>query len=136
MEKYLFSNEKKISPIWRHLTLQKNYLPKSHQQNRPNPAKMLAKLCLKNDGVTYCLVEKKTDKVKLWRSICLVMKKKNFSPIWRRLTLQKNYLPKSHQQNQPNAAKMLTKICVKKEDVKKCPVEKKLVKQSCGEVSG
>ncbi len=35
------------------------YLPKSHQQNRPNSAEMLKKLCLKNDDVTYCLVEKK-----------------------------------------------------------------------------
>ena len=28
------------------MTLQKNYLPKSHQQNRPNSAKMLKKICL------------------------------------------------------------------------------------------
>ena len=35
---------------------------------------MLKELCVINDDVTYCLVEKKTDKVKLWRSICLVMK--------------------------------------------------------------
>ena len=33
------------------------------------------------------------------------------------------------------SAKMLKKICVNKEEVKKCLVEKKLVKQSCGEVS-
>jgi hypothetical protein len=60
VEKYLFSNE--IFPeslIRRRLTLQKSILPKSHQQNRLNSAKMLKKLCVINDDVTYCLVEKK-----------------------------------------------------------------------------
>ena len=52
--------KKNFSPIWR--------------QIQPNSAKMLKKLCLKNDDVAYCLVEKKTGKAKLWRSICLVMK--------------------------------------------------------------
>ena len=76
----MFSNENfQDSLIWRRLTLQKSILPKSHQPNPPNSAKMLKKLCLINDDVTYCLVEKKTGKAKLWRSICLVMKKK-FQP--------------------------------------------------------
>ncbi len=74
--------------------------------NLPNSAKMLKKICLKIKSL-----EIKSGKAKLWRSICLVMRKK-ISPIWRRLTLQKNYLPKSHQQNLPNSAKMLKKICL------------------------
>ena len=52
-----------------------------------------------------------------------------------RLTLQKLILPKSHQQNRPNSAKMLKKLCLINDDVTYCLVEKKLVKQSCGEVS-
>ena len=62
----------------------------------------------------------KSDKAKLWRSIWLVMKKIS-AP--------------SDVKIQPNSAKMLKKLCLKNDDVTYCLVEKKLVKQSCGEVS-
>ena len=58
VKKYLFSNEKKFQPDLTSFDPSKNYLPKSHQQNRPNSAKMLKKLCVINDDVTYCMVEK------------------------------------------------------------------------------
>ena len=88
--------KKNFSLIWRHLTLQKNYVPKSHQQKRPNSAKMLKKWCLKNDDVTYCL-KNKICIFNVVEKYVFSHEKNNFSPIWRRLTLQKKYLPKSHQ---------------------------------------
>ena len=51
VEKYVFSNEKKIQPHLTSFDPSKNYLPNSHQQNRPNSAKMLKKLCLINEFV-------------------------------------------------------------------------------------
>ncbi len=77
---------------------------------------------------------KKTGKAKLWRSIWLVMKKK-FQSHLTSFDLSKIGSAKIASTKSAKSAKMLKKICVKKEDVKKCPVEKKLVKQSCGEVS-
>ena len=42
---------KKIQPHLTPVDPSKNYLPKSHQQKRPNSAKMLKKLCLINEFV-------------------------------------------------------------------------------------
>ena len=83
VKKYLFSNEKKnFSPIWRHLTLQKNYLPKSHQQNQPKCLRKYAWICqiqpkcLRKYAWKIKSLEIKSGKAKLRRSIWLVMKKK------------------------------------------------------------
>ncbi len=73
MEKYLFSNEKKSAPsddIWP--------FKKIICQNRINKIGQIQPKCLRNYAWKWwCGIlsgRKKTDKVKLWRSICLVMK--------------------------------------------------------------
>ena len=116
MEKYLFSNEKKISArsdvIWP--------FKKIICQNRINKNGQIQPKCLRNYAwkimMWHIVLKIKSVFLMLWRSMCLVMKK-NFRLIWRHLTIQKNYLPKSHQQNQPNSAKTLKKLCLKNHDV-------------------
>ncbi len=102
-------------------------------QNRINKIGQIQPKCLRKYAWKIKSLEIKSGKAKLWRSICLVMKKNQ--PHLTSFDPSKNYLPKSHQQNRPNPAKMLKKLCLKNDDVTYCLVEKKLVKQSCGEVS-
>ncbi len=59
MEKYLFSNENFSGQS--HLTSfdpSKIGSAKIIKKKRPNSAKMLNELCVINDDVTYCLIEK------------------------------------------------------------------------------
>ena len=68
----------------------------------------------------YKILTKKTGKAKLWRNIWFAMEKK-FQPHLTSFDASKKLSAKIAS---TKSAKMLKKICVKKEDVKKCPVEK------------
>ena len=74
MEKYLVSNEKKFQP---HLT---SFDP---SKNRINKIGQIQPKCLRNYAwkmmMWHIVLEIKSGKAKLWKSICLVMKKK-FQP--------------------------------------------------------
>ena len=74
MDKYLFSNEKKIQPHLTSLDASKKLSAKIASTKSAKSSQNACEIMLEKWWCDILSGRKKTDKVKLWRSICLVMK--------------------------------------------------------------